>query len=77
MKLQMFLTKNKNTEIGAIHCNKGIKFVKLERRLYGDYFLTSIGIFKFRFDGWYRSMKMYHCKVILPLHMNQIEDEKK
>jgi hypothetical protein len=71
MKLTLLLGKHKTEEIGAVYCKNSLRMVKLERRLYGDFFLTDIGIFKFRFQGWYRSMKMYNCNVILPLHLNQ------
>lgn len=70
MKLTLLLGKHKDEEIGAIYSKNSLQMVKLERRLYGDYFLTSLGIFKFRFDGWYRSSKIYHCNVILPQRYN-------
>lgn len=66
MKLKLFLSKYKEKEIGAIYSKDSLRMVKLERRLYGNYFLTNLGIFKFRFRGWYRTMRMYDCYVILP-----------
>ena len=64
--MKMLLSKHKEEEIGSIYCKNYVHYVKLERRLYGEYFLTSIGIFKFKFIGYYRSMKMYWCDVVLP-----------
>lgn len=75
MKLKLLLSKHKDEEIGAIYSKNSLSMVKLERRLYGNYFLTDKGIFKFKFQGWYRSMKLYYCVVILPTTKLSESDE--
>lgn len=67
MKLKLLLSKHRGYEVGAIYCKNSLRMVTLEKRLYGDYFLTSLGIFKFKFQGYYRSMKIYYCVVVLPI----------
>ena len=64
--MKLLLGKYNQKEYGAIYCKNLIHYVRLEKRLYDDYFLTSIGIFKFQPMGYYRSMKMYSCDVVLP-----------
>lgn len=64
--MKLLLSKFNQKEHGAIYCKNYLQYVRLEKRLYGDYFLTSLGIFKFQFMGYYKSLKMYWCDVILP-----------
>ena len=64
--MKLLLGKYNQKEHGAIYCKNSIQYVRLEKRLYGDYFLTSLGIFKFQFMGYYKSMKMYFCDIVLP-----------
>ena len=66
--MKLLLGKFNQKEHGAIYCKNYLQYVRLEKRLYGDYFLTSLGIFKFQFMGYYKNLKMYWCDVILPRH---------
>lgn len=64
--LKLLLAKYKKQEYGAIYSKTELHYVRLIKRLYSNYFLTDKGIFKFDFIGYYKSMKMYFCDVVLP-----------
>lgn len=52
--------------IGLVRSKNTQHFYKIKRFLYGQYFLTDKGIFKFIFLGYYRKDKIYFTDVILP-----------
>ena len=54
--LQIFKKELRQDVVGMIyHSDNYLQFVPLKTRLYGYYYLTSIGIFKFKHYGWLKN----------------------
>lgn len=67
--LQLFKQKAKVQTVGMIfHSDGYLDYVPLKTRLYDYYFLTRIGIFKFKHYGWIGSTThvLYVKDVTLP-----------
>jgi len=67
---QLLRLKTTSKHVCQVYNKSRLNVIKIDKPLYGDYFKTDLGIFKFSFDGWFGNSPVWHTIVILPLTNN-------
>ena len=79
--MKLFQLQNKKSKletVGIIYYSDGLlEYVPLKNRLYGYYYLTRSGIFKFKHYGWLKNGThlLYVKDIVLPKRSQQSPDK--
>ena len=56
----------KGESVGLLYSKNRLYYLKIKSWLYDSFALTSLGIFKFKFEGYMKGAKVYSTYAILP-----------
>ena len=73
---QLLRLKTTEKHVCQVYNKNTLRIFQVQKPLYDDYFLTRLGIFKFKFDGFFGKSPVWHTIVILP-NTSEIKSEDK